>query len=157
MNLKVKKVHKMPVQNIIVTAMNASQHIEGLAEMKFDSILQEASTTELRNMLQFLEHDKTTNQKKLEMLGDHTSQLSAIIQVRDFLDSIILKAHDMIHDAVLIGTADDKGGINMKKIVSVVRVGLARAEEKEQAAQAAAAAAANLAVLAAATEAMDDL
>ena len=77
--------------------------------MHFDTIMKSCSNSELESMVNFIKHDKTTNRKKIENLGERTSVLADIITVRNFLDDIIVKGRDMVHDAIVTACADESG------------------------------------------------
>ena len=117
--LKVKKAPKPPQDLIITKAFEMTKEVLHKEEMHFDAIMKNCSNSDLESMVNFIKHDKTTNSKKIENLGERTSVLADIITVRNFLDDIIVKGRDMVHDAIVTSCADESGlkiGEILKKI-----------------------------------------
>ena len=117
--LKVKKAPKPPQDSIITKAFEMTKEVLHKEEMHFDAIMKNCSNSDLESMVNFIKHDKTTNSKKIESLGEQTSVLADIITVRNFLDDIIVKGRGMVHDAIVTLCADESGlkiGEILKKI-----------------------------------------
>ena len=107
--LKVKKAPKPPQDLTITKAFEMAKEVLHKDEMHFDTIMKNCSNSELESMVNFIKHDKTTNSKNIEALGERTSVLADIITVRNFLDEIIVKGRDMVHDAIVTSCADESG------------------------------------------------
>ena len=115
--MKVEKAPKPPQDSISTKAFEMAKEVLHKEEMHFDAIMKNCSNSDLEAIVNFIKHDKTTNSKKIENLGERTSVLTDIIVVRNVLDDIIVKGRDMVHDAIVTACADGpKIGEILKKI-----------------------------------------
>eukprot|EP00438_Fugacium_kawagutii_P005083 Skav216439 [mRNA] locus=scaffold2689:38255:38680:+ [translate_table: standard] len=88
---------------------------ESSSSVSFNKILNNCSLDALNSIEDYLAHGKTTIPKKIEAFGEFTSEVSRMVQLRDYLDVQIQKASDLIHDEIIKVCGGDQFDIEILK------------------------------------------
>ena len=119
--LKHKKAAKAPSDLIFKVAIESAIATADVEQVDFKQVLKNTSIDKLHEMLHFVKHDHTTNKLKLSRLADYSAQLISILEVHAYLEEIITKCYDLMHDSVV--TACD-GLPTMATIAKMIEIQL---------------------------------
>ena len=114
------------INNTGTNAMNDAKKMLGMTSFSLTKFLQEASVESLKEMLKYLQHDKTNALKKCEFLFSFTNEAKNIEKVKDYFDCALQHVSDLIHDEAVELGSDEKGNFKMPLLIKQFEIALAK-------------------------------
>ena len=115
-------INKISEQEVKL-AYDFASKIFGTESLKFKQVLHNMPIENLRELLNYLKHDKSVSEKKLLKISSFTPEAKIIQKLYDFLGDALSRGSDMIHDACLSSTPSDKN-FTMSDITKQVEIAI---------------------------------
>lgn len=124
--LKLKNKEPTVIENdtVFTEALKQAKTIRSLNTMEWENFVVNCSEDELKEMKDYMKHDKANIACKIERLAEKTSQIKSIIRVRDFFNEIIAKSMDLTNDAVINALDEEDCEHNVGGVVKLIDIEL---------------------------------
>ena len=133
-NVLKKKNVVMDINSINTAGTNAmtdAKKMLTMTDFSFKKFLREASADTLKEMLHYLQHDKTNALKKCEFLFSFTNEAKNIEKVKEYFDCALQHVSDLIHDEAVEMGSDEKGNFKMPLLIRQFELALAKRDSNE--------------------------
>ena len=121
LSLKAKSKPKPISEAEVKSCLETSSKLSSGASLDFKGVVDESTSSDLRELETFLKKHKSNISSKLECFSEFLSPIKKIVNLRDWLNEVIQQSSDHLHDQVILefgGSAEDFDFEDFKSFIS---------------------------------------